>query len=280
MLRPATIDPTNYQMALRPLQGYERRVMVSLSETWEIGTFTIIGLNSGVFTPNAAQVAALSAEPRELAFVLDTPADAGVGGQIVITVNGTDSTTAALSSKTATIAVPAYSSLTRATFPRGYGAEVAVTEGTKWKTVTPGSMTVAAPAACANVRLKLLAIPSYDTFSLIGCRAAVDFTVKVQQPFAIPCGIDMGAYIKPGEITVGSLSISAKILNGAEGLSRINGRRVTGLLRDMKEDTLNVQNTYLGGLIISGNESAPEGAEPAMFQAQGLFEQSCALLAG
>lgn len=278
MLRPAALAATDYAAALRPLQGYERRLKVSLGNAYVMGELTLHGLNSGTWTAAAAEAASLAADPHEIVFVLDTPADAGEGGSIVVTVTGTDQNDAALSTKTATISVPAYSTLTRASFPRGYGAEVQVTEGKYWKTIT--SVTVTCPASCANVRLKCVAIPALSTFSLVGCRANLDLTVKVQKPFPIQCGIDLGAYVKPGEITVGNLSVSAKILNGAEGLNRINGRRVVGMIQDLKEETLDVGHTFLTGLIISGDESAGEGQEPAMFQAQGLFEQSVTLLAG
>ncbi len=279
MLRPSPLTALQYGAAVnRPLQGYERRLLVSLQQTYEIGTYDIGGLNSGTYTANYAESQSLLADPRELMFVVDSQLDGPEGGTVVFTVNGTDEAGAAASSKLATIGVPTWSSFTRGVYPRGWAAEVVVTEGKKWQSIT--SITVAAAAAYANGHFRVLAVPPLSSFFLVGCRTQLDFTRKTQRPFPIQCGIDEGAYIKPGNIAVGNLSVSAKIFNGAEGLARINGQRVTGLLKDLKEDIYDVQHTFLKGLIISGDESAGEGAEPASFSAQGMFEISGSLLAG
>lgn len=279
MLRPPPLTAAQYGAAVnRPLQGYERRLLVSLEQIYEVGSYEILGLNSGTYTANYAESQALSADPRELLVVLDTGVDGPEGGTIALTINGKDEANADQLNKAATIQAPTWSSETRGNFPRGYAAEVVVTEGKKWKSIS--SITVAAGATYANARLLVLAVPPLSTFRLISCRTDLEFTRKTQAPFPIQCGIDEGRFIKPGNISVGNLSVSAKIFNGAEGLARINGQRVTGLLKDLKEDIYLTQHVFLKGLIISGNESAPEGAEPASFSAQGMFEVSASLLAG
>jgi hypothetical protein len=98
-------------------------------------------------------------------------------------------------------------------------------------------------------------------------------------PHPIQCGRDKAAFVKPGEIEEGKLDITAKIPTESDGLARVNGIRVTGLVKDVKEDKLDVQHTFLIGLIMTSKVSSGESVDPATLAAEALYEDIAVVLA-
>jgi len=275
MLRPTDLTAAQYPMALKPTLGYELQLFVSTQQSVEPGTLAVVAANSGVYTPSQADVLALAAAPVELIAELETDANCGPT-DLVVTVVGTDSTGAALTG-TATFGVPAYSSFTERVFPKGYGAQVTTAGNSPFKTIT--SVTVAADAAAIGVKVALFGIPALSTFRKIGCKTQLNFDPKVPLPHSVQCGRDLSAFIKAGEIPEGVLDITAKIPTFSDGLSRVNGRRVTGMIKEVKEDVLDTMHVFLMGLIMSAKATAGESVDAATLTATAKYEDICILLA-
>jgi hypothetical protein len=263
-------------VALKPTLGYEQQLYVSTGQTVEPGMFTVLGLNSGVYNPNLADSATLAAAPQELLAVLDGDINAGEQ-DLVLSVTGTDATGAALTG-TATFKVPAYSQFTERVFPKSYAAEVIPTvDGKQFKTIT--GVTVTCDAAATGLNLALFGVPPLSSFRKIGCKTQLNYDLRIPLPHSVQCGRDMSAFIKPGEIPEGTMDVTAKIPTFSDGLARVNGRRVTGLVKEVKEDKLDVMHMFFMGLILTAKPTVGESADPATLAATAKFEDVGVVLA-
>jgi len=197
---------------------------------------------------------------------------------LILTVTGTDQNNAALIG-VATFAVPAYSSFTERVFPARFSVEAIPNQGDGklFKTVT--SVSVASDADANGTKVTLFALPQLSTFRKIGCKTQLNYSLKVPMPYPVQCGRDKAAFVKSGEIEEGKLEITAKIPTESDGLARINGIRVTGLVKDVKEDKLDVQHTFLVGLIMTSKVNSGESVDPATLAADALYEDIAVILA-
>jgi hypothetical protein len=264
-------------VALKPTLGYEKQLYVSTAETYELGTFEVTAPNSGVYTPNAADNAALSADPHEVAAVLEVDVNCGASN-LILTVTGTDQNWQALTN-VATFSVPAYSSFTERVFPKSFAVEAIPNQGDGKLVKTVASVSVQCAADAIGTKITLFAIPAVSTFRKIGCKTQLNYNLKVPMPYAVQCGRDKAAFVKPGEIEEGKLDITAKIPTESDGLARVNGIRVTGLVKDVKEDKLDVQHTFFIGLIMTSKVSSGESVDPATLAADALYEDIAVILA-
>lgn len=269
MLRPKDLTPSQYPMALKPSLGYERQLHVSLEQFVEPGSFDVVAVNSGVWTPNTADGLALADAPQELLVCVDDGCDAGQV-DVVVTVTGQDQNSAALTG-TATIKVPAYAAMADRVFPRWYGAEVIPTaDGRKFKSIT--GVAVVCSATMAGTKLRVFGVPSLATYKLLSGKTQMDYNSKVPMPVSVQIGRDKSRFVKSGEIPEGSMNVTSKEPTVVDGLSRVNGRRVTGLLKEVKEDKLPTMHTFLLGLILTANPTVPESAEPVTLSATAIYE--------
>lgn len=280
MLKPTDLTQSQYAVALKPALGYELQLYVSQQPATNLGTIEVVAPNSGTYTPNVSDNLVLAGVPQELLVALNRDVDLG-GQALTVTVNGTDSTNAPCTG-IAVFQPPAYAQDQSFAFPARWAHEVTTTgqAGKKWKAVLSVSI---AYAGAATPEILLLGMPSADftsqgTFVKIGTKVNIDYDPKVPMPTAVQDGRDKGKYIKTGEIEIGKLEITAKSPDAADGLQRINGRRVTGWLREAKEDQVNTQNIFVGGLIVTVTASAGESVEPFSLKGTGMFETiSCVL---
>lgn len=281
MLRPNDLTSLQYKMALKPSLGYEKQLLVSTQSHTDLGVMVVKAVNSGVYTPNVADNLALADLPQELLLTLDN--DVSGDAAAVITVVGTDQNDSALTG-IATFEPPGYAQDQTYGFPKGWAQQVVTSDATKkFKTVTSVTATTAS-AAWVDAKLRMFGVPTADdtvngTFRLIGTKTTLNFDPKTPMPTAIQSGRDKGAYIKPGEIEIGNLEITAKIPSGSDGLARVNGRRVTGWIREMKEDKLNTQNIFILGLIMTSKEKNGESVEPSTLDATSMYEVYAFILA-
>jgi hypothetical protein len=276
MLRPTDIHPSDFPMALKPTLGYELQLHVSTQLSVELGTLNIAAVNSGVYTPSAADNAALAAAPMELVAELEGDVQCG-GTDMVVTVTGTDASGNPLTG-TATFKVPSYSSFTERVFPKGYAVEVSTASGAPFKTVN-SVVPTNAEATCAGLNISLFGVPALTTFRKIGCKTQLNFDPKVPLPHPVQCGRDLSAFIKAGEIPEGTLEITAKIPTFSDGLARINGRRVTGMIKEVKEDKLDTMHIFLFGLIMTAKVSNGESVDPSTLSATAKYEDIGIVLA-
>lgn len=283
-LKPADLAAADYKTALKPQLGFEQQLLVSTQQYTELGTIEVVAPNSGTYTANVADNVQLALVPQELAVVLNT-ADIDLGAPLTVTVNGLDSNSAPVTG-VAVFQPPAYAQDQSFGFQRGWAHEATTlgAAGKKWKQILSVSIAYAGSPGTTIPELRIFGLPPLDnssagTFRLIGTKVSLDFDPKVPMPTAIKDGQDNGKYIKPGDIDVGKLTISAKIPSGADGLSRVNGRRVTGWVRELKESRLPTQNIILMGLIMTSKQKNPEGQDPATLDADAMYEVIAFILA-
>ena len=269
MIRPTDLATADYPVALKPGLGHESQLYVSTEQHTVLGEQDIVTLNSGTYTPQVADNLLLQANPQEVLAVLMGDVDFG-SQNVVVTVAGTDQNDAALTG-TATFKTPAYAQDTSRVYPKGYAVEVIpAVDGKKFKTII--NVTVSCSTAAARAVIKLIGVPSLSTFHKIGVKTQLNYDPNVPMPVPIQEGRDKGAYIKPGEIDVGNVALTTKILSPADGLSRINGRRVTGLIKEIKEDKVTTQHVFALGLIITLKITTGESIEPNTYNGTGLCE--------
>lgn len=280
-LKPADLVALQYPVALKPAVGYEQQLYVSTQGYTTLGTIEVVAPNSGTYTPNVADNAELALVPQELLVMLNGDIDLG-GLPLTVTVNGLDSNSSPVTGS-ATFQPPGYAVDQTFGFPKGWSHEVTTTgqAGKKWKQVLSVSINY---AGTATPEILLIGFPTLDftsagTFTKIGTKVSINSDPKVPMPTAIQDGRDKGAYIKPGEIDIGTFDITAKVPDGADGLARINGRRVSGWLREMKEDKLNTQNIFLCGLIMTSKSKIGESVEPNTLDATGMAEKYAFIMA-
>lgn len=273
-LRPTTLTAANLAIAAKPTVGYEQQLFISPKAAIEVGTFTIDAAASGTWSASAAGAGALTASPKELIAVLRQDADFDTT-DLIISVTGTDAAGAALTSITGTIAPPSYAEETAKIFPRSWAVQIG-TGASVFKTVTSVTIT-AGGANVVGLKFKLFGIPAVSTFRQVACKTQMNFDLKAPMPTTIQCGRDMGAFVKPGDIPVGSFDISAKILNLGDGIFRFNGVNVTGLVKEVKEDKVGTMNCFFMGMVLTVKPSVAEGVEPGTIAGTGLFED-CGIL--
>lgn len=240
----------------------------------DLGSIEINGLNSGTWTGNVADAALLFSKPSGLLAVLDT--DVNTTGSIVVTVIGTDAANAALTG-VGTFTPPAYSGETGYIFPKAWGVEIIATAPGVFKTIT--SITIAAPATAKNARVSIFGLPALSTYRLVGCKVQLNYAPRVPMPHSIPCGRDETAFAVLGMIPEGKMTITAKIINESEGLSRYNGIRVTGLIKRKADDKVTTAHNFFLGLTITSKKNVGEAIDPATLEGEGLYEDMASVLA-
>lgn len=274
MLKPADLVASQYPVALKPSLGYEQQLYVSTTSYGNLGTIEVVAPNSGTYSPNVADNLALVGVPLELMVMLNKDVDLG-GQPLTVTVNGLDSNSSACTG-VAVFQPPAYAQDQTFGFPKGWAQEVTTSgqAGKKWKSIASVSITY---AGSATPEILLIAVPTADftsagTFVKVATKVSLDYSLKAPEPTAVRDGRDEGRYIKSGNIPLGKMNITAKSPDAADGLQRLNGRRVTGWVRELKEDQVNTMNIFVGGLIITGEPKVGEDVQPTEFSTTGMFE--------
>lgn len=271
-LKPADLQVADYAVALKPLVGYEQQLYATTDPHTVLGTLAVVAPNSGTYTPSVADNANLQNIPQELAVFLT--GDVILGSACTVTVNGLDSNNAPVQG-VAVFQPPGFAQDQTFGFPRGWGHELTTTvPGKKFKSILSVTPTYAGTQLPQFI---ICGLPTLDntvngTFRKIATKVSLNFDPKVPMPVAIQDGRDKGKYIKSGEIEIGNLEISAKIPSGCDGLARLNGRRVTGWVQELKEDKVNTQNILFLGLIMTAKQKVGESVEPSTLDATGMYE--------
>ena len=280
-LKPVDLAVADYKVALKPTLGYEQQLYVSTQPTTELGTIEVVAPNSGTYTPNQADNLNLAAVPQELLVMLNS-GDLDLGSALTVTINGLDSNNAAVTG-VAVFQPPVYSADQSFGFQRGWSHEATttVTPGKKFKSILSVSVGY---AGAALPQLRIFGVPSLDasaqgTFRKIATKVTLNYDPQVPMPTAVQDGREKGKYIKLGEIEIGSLEITAKIPSGCDGLARVNGRRVTGWVKELKEDKLNTQNILMMGLVMTSKQKNGESVEPSTLDATAMFEAFATIFA-
>jgi hypothetical protein len=266
---PTAIVAAKYPIAQKPTFGGENKVYLSRTPGIEVGSFEVQGLNSGTYTADPVNPALLSATPSHLIAVVDNEMDGGASN-VVITVTGTNSADAPITG-TATYAPVAWHRDQTRYWGQGQAVPVEVTADAKFKTITGVTVTNAAGAATAII--KLFGVPDQSTFTLVACQDQADFTTKANPAKEIPCGMDGSAFVKRGRSEPGKLTINSKAVDFGDGLMKYNGAtNITAMIKVVKEGTLETGRIYFFGYTVTAKGSNPDGDGFSMFEAEGLYE--------
>ncbi len=276
-LRPKLIAAADYPVVTKPSLAYEEDLYISPNPSLELGRFDIAGMDSGTWSPNAANLALLATTPMEVLAMLESHV-VDAGANIVVTITGTDQDGGAYTG-VSTFKAPGYSRESGFLFPVNWATEaIPTTPGLKLKTIT--SVAVTADAKAALTGLSLFALPAIDTFKLVALKVSLDYDDKTPESVSIQVGRDKSGYVKPGEIPEGNISIKTNNLTNADGLSRYRGMRVTGLIKETKEKKLVTTHTYFLGLIMGApKRSVGQSAEVITLSSEGKYEDVCVMVA-
>lgn len=254
-------------MALKTGLGYEEQLFLSTQQSSELGTIEFLGVNSGTYTANNADVISLAATPRELVAMVEEPYTAGAAN-IVLTIVGTNAAGGALTG-IATIKSPSYARDQSNTFPRGYTVQVE-TAGVLFKTITSVTPTVNADAV--GVKVTLFALPPVSSFYLLASKTELSHPFPVRMPENIRVCENPTAFVKPGEYQALSMKVACKNISYTDGLARFGGVRLTGLIKENKEGKVVTCHKFLLGLVIGASTSSGESQEPNVVNGDGAME--------
>ena len=266
-------------MATKPSLGYEQQLYISTQNYTNPASLVCTTPVSGIcaLTANVSDAATLLGVPQALLAVLDTD-QITAAGALTVTVTGKNQT-GVTQTWTAIFRPPAYAQDQTFNFPIRFAAElIPATAGDTCQSIT--SATATGDAAWANAKILILGLPDPSVaanYIKIGTKVTLDLDPKIPMPTAIQDGRDMGKYIKAGEIDIGTCDLTVKEPTVADGLSRYRGKRVTGLIQEIKEDVLPTQNIFLCGLIITPKITVPEGKEPITLKGTGMYERYCSI---
>lgn len=271
---PNPIAPANYNIALAPTKGAEKKFAISPLPSFALGELVVTGQNACTYSPSIADNIQLATRPSNLVAILRTPVNNT--NPIALIVNGQDQTlpTPAPLSGVANFVPPVYADNQNNYFPEGWAQDVVSSDNTKlFSKVT--SVGIQCDATAFGARVRLFGMPDPSTFVTMGYRVKLDYDPGVREPSPTRDGADASANVKPGDRPVKTFSISGKVPSMAGGFARINGQRVTALAYEDKEDVIITANEYFLGLIATFKTSAPEGAgasDDVMLDGTGIYK--------
>jgi hypothetical protein len=274
---PPVISVANYTLIKSPLLGGELKAYISPISSVDLGTFTVTGADAGTLALNTDAAAQLSAVPMDVVVMLDNAVPDAGAQDVTLTLAGTDDATTAITDGTAVLKVPGYAQVAARTFPRCFAVDLKLAANRKVKTIT--GVTVDCAAAAAGTRFRLFGVPPIASFNVVGCVDEKDFSLRVQDATAIACGLNASAFVKPGMIQPGTVNITAKSINDADGLARYVGRPVTVMIEGVRESRISTERYFFLRTTFGLQKRGPAGQETVMDTANGIAEESLMMLA-
>ena len=265
---PSTIAAAKFPVAQKPQYGGEAQVFLSRLPMVEIGTFEVLGLNSGTFTADAINDAILADRPCHLVAMVENELD-GDGANVVLTVNGTDNTDSVIAATATFKPVDWHKDQTRY-WGISKGTAVEQASDKLFKTVT--SVTASVAALAVGSKITLFAVPVQSSFTLVGCTEQADFSTKSNPAKEIPCGMDGSAFSKPGRSEPGKVSINSKASDFGDGLAKYDGADVTVMIKVVKQKTVETGRLYFAGYHLKVRGTNPDGDGYSMYEGDGIYE--------
>jgi len=275
--QPPVILPADFPLINAPLLGGELKALFSAQNAVELGKFVVTGSNAGTWTPSAPGLAMLAAQPMDIIVVSDNGLHDGGATDLVIKVSGTDNATTVFTTQNASFALPSWALNQTRSFQKCLGVDLVIGSGLPVATVT--AVTVVCAAEAVNSVFKLFAVPALSTFQQIGCVTEKDFNLKTQDAVPIRCGLDPSAFVKPGDLQVGNVSITANSQNDLNGFARYVGRPVTVMLEARRENRLVTDRYYFLRCTAGIKKKGPEGAASVTDSIEGIAEETVFMIA-
>lgn len=271
---PSAVVAANYPVIQKPLLGGETKVDFVPEAAILVGTFSITGEDAGSWAANPSVTLPTAGVP--LVAMVDT--GTGIHGgteDLVLTVNGTDTGDSVING-TASIGVPAYALDTRKFFRVGRAADVVVTGGAGFKTVS--GVTIACDADAKGGVIKVYQLPTAASFNEIRGKMDARVSSKAPNPLAIPEGMVGGEWSKYGRSPVPSFTINAKHFVEADGFGKYAGAAGVIRVRYIME-SVHSASMYLTGARFNDELNLPDGESEAQTSINGIYEQQMLFLA-
>ena len=225
-------------------------------------------LNSGTWTADPINDALLQTTPSHVVAMVETELDGG-SADVVLTVNGTDSTDTVIAGASTFGVIDWHKDQTRY-FAISKSRPVEQATDKKFKTIT--SVTSVNGTAGIRAKITLFAVPDQSTFTQVACTADFDFDTKANPAKPIACGLDGSAFQKAGRSEPSSVRLSAKAFDFEDGLAKYDGANVTLMAKCVKEKRVETGRVYAAGLRYKIKPTNPEGDGESMYAAEGVCE--------
>ncbi len=226
--KPTAIADADQSIVEPPYFGGEFAAYASHKPAKLIGEIALPGSNQGTLTLN--QALAITAGGADLQIVATGYLRSSVAA--AITLNVTNNVDAAVT------AVATFSPPTRArdqsfNFQAGIAQDIIPASGNTIKAINSLASIL---GGFQNVSFAIYELPVWPTdYFLIGCTTAKNFNTKGRMAKGIDCGMQTDAFVKRGKTKPANLTISQKLAGFHDGLARLDGGKVTVMLRGLKD---------------------------------------------
>jgi hypothetical protein len=264
--------PTSAELdiAQAPLLGGEIAIYVTRVPCLRIGTFTLSAaatVNAAGYVDNGAT--ALPADPGcDLQLLAETGFDSTAA--FTATIDGTGVTDPTLAG-IGRIAPASWIADSSFGFQAGAATDIITAASEKYKTgaITLGAIT----GGSRNARFSLWQLPAATDWKLIGCTDSPSYNPKTRKSKFIACGMNEGAFNKPGMRSVGSLSFESKLISNFDGLSRHAGMACSVMFVALKENQLTTDRVVFSRWVPEVKKSGGTGDGEATVSAEGNYEE-------
>lgn len=154
-------------------------------------------------------------------------------------------------------------------FQRGYAVDMV--PATSGATLTELTSLTTLAGGNRGVSFDFVRMPVLTDYILIGCTTDKDFNSKSRLPKGIDCGMITDAFVKRGKAAPGELSIGGKLKSFGDGLSRIDGGKVTVMMIGLKDGQTVGDRLVFTQCVLTGKPTLPDGDGEAMVKSEGKF---------
>lgn len=272
---PPVIAAGSFNLVKEPMLGGEVFLLAAQQRSVLLGALTITGASAATWVADVANAVVLSATPLDIVAVLDSAAPVGQtasAANIVVSVTGTDSASAAVTAAPGTFSKPTYAQNQSYAWPRCQGTDVVVAAGTQVKTIS--GVTVTCDAAMAGVRIKLYGVPPLSAFTQLYALGDRDFQPGVPRAVAYADGLVRSRYVRPGEIPETKLTFPAKVFNFAESGITLTSNSFTFMLETRRGRALVTERVLLVNGVATIKNGVPESDGAVMDQYETIVEDT------
>lgn len=257
-------------IAQAPLLGGEIAIYLTRVPCYRIGTFTLSAagtVNALGYVDNGAT--ALPADPgTDLQLLAETGFDSAVAFNASISGTGVTNDPLAGIGRIAPAPWIADGSFG---FQAGAATDIITAAGEKYETgvITLGTIT----GGSRNARFSLWQLPAAADWKLVGCTDNPSYNPKTRKSKFIACGMNEGAFNKPGMRSVGSLSFESKLISNFDGLSRHAGMACSVMFVCLKEGQLTTDRVVFSRWVPEVRKGGGTGDGESTVTAEGNYEE-------
>ncbi len=261
--------PEDIGLVNAPEIGSESKVKVSYEEISIVGELSQPAPASGTYAANVPAYD-FPAGGDDLALLCRNAARSEVDIIIDLAVRFDDDTDG---TARAAFAVPTYSKDQSDNLPQGLAVDIepqGVGNDAKKIKAILGVSSVTGGAK--GNRFQIVRLPSEASYSDINCKRRAEPTYPVPKSLPIACGSNPSAFTKAGRGDPGLLALEAAHFQYADGLTRLNGHRVTVMVEVLKDDRVLCERSVYGGWRGAASPNRGDGDDEVVATSEGNFE--------